>query len=73
VDLKRPVGHRRGHRRIHDRHLAGVGISYLGFRIRRLRPFLKGEPIVLVEKGKIITASCGASGSPSTIWPRRRG
>jgi uncharacterized membrane protein YcaP (DUF421 family) len=50
-----------------------VGISYLGFRIRRLRPFLKGEPIVLVEKGKIITASCGASGSPSTIWPRRRG
>ena len=31
-----------------------MGISYLGFRVRRLRPFLKGEPIVLVEKGKII-------------------
>jgi uncharacterized membrane protein YcaP (DUF421 family) len=31
-----------------------VGISYLGFRVRRLRPFLEGEPIVLVEKGKII-------------------
>ncbi len=31
-----------------------MGISYLGFGIRRLRPSLKGEPIVLVEKGKII-------------------
>ena len=31
-----------------------VGISYLGFRVRRLRPLLAGEPIVLVEKGKII-------------------
>jgi uncharacterized membrane protein YcaP (DUF421 family) len=31
-----------------------VGISYLGFRFRRMRPFLEGEPIVLVEKGKII-------------------
>jgi uncharacterized membrane protein YcaP (DUF421 family) len=31
-----------------------VGISYLGFRVRRLRSFLEGEPIVLVERGKII-------------------
>ena len=31
-----------------------VGISYLGFRVRRLRPLLEGEPIVLVERGKII-------------------
>jgi uncharacterized membrane protein YcaP (DUF421 family) len=30
------------------------GVSYLGFRVRRLRPFLEGEPIVLVENGKII-------------------
>ena len=31
-----------------------VMISYLGFRFRRMRPFLQGEPIVLVEKGKLI-------------------
>jgi uncharacterized membrane protein YcaP (DUF421 family) len=28
--------------------------SYLGFRFRRIRPFLQGEPIVLVENGKTI-------------------
>jgi uncharacterized membrane protein YcaP (DUF421 family) len=28
--------------------------SYLGFRFGRLRPVLQGEPIVLVENGKII-------------------
>jgi uncharacterized membrane protein YcaP (DUF421 family) len=31
-----------------------VGISYLGYRFRRMRSVLQGEPIVLVEKGKII-------------------
>lgn len=31
-----------------------VVISYLGFRVRRLRPFLQGEPIVLVENGHTI-------------------
>jgi uncharacterized membrane protein YcaP (DUF421 family) len=31
-----------------------VGISYLGFRVRRMRPFLQGEPIVLVENGQVI-------------------
>jgi uncharacterized membrane protein YcaP (DUF421 family) len=31
-----------------------VGISYLGFRVRRLRPLLEGEPIVLVENGQVI-------------------
>jgi uncharacterized membrane protein YcaP (DUF421 family) len=31
-----------------------VIISYLSFRVRRMRPFLQGEPIVLVEKGKLI-------------------
>src|SRR6266516_6921855 len=31
-----------------------VGISYLGFRFRRMRPFLQGEPIVLVENGQLI-------------------
>jgi uncharacterized membrane protein YcaP (DUF421 family) len=28
--------------------------SYLGFRFRRMRPILQGEPIVLVESGQII-------------------
>jgi uncharacterized membrane protein YcaP (DUF421 family) len=28
--------------------------SYLGFRFRRIRPVLQGEPIVLVENGKLI-------------------
>jgi uncharacterized membrane protein YcaP (DUF421 family) len=28
--------------------------SYLSFRFRRLRPILQGEPIVLVENGKLI-------------------
>ena len=28
--------------------------SYLGFRFRRIRPYLQGEPIVLVENGKLI-------------------
>jgi uncharacterized membrane protein YcaP (DUF421 family) len=31
-----------------------VMISYLGFRFRRMRPFLQGEPIVLVENGQLI-------------------
>ncbi|HVU75114.1 MAG TPA: YetF domain-containing protein [Mycobacteriales bacterium] len=35
----------------------GLGVvtsSYLSFRFRRLRPFLQGEPIVLVEHGRMI-------------------
>jgi uncharacterized membrane protein YcaP (DUF421 family) len=28
--------------------------SYAGFRFRRLRPVLQGEPIVLVENGRLI-------------------
>ena len=28
--------------------------SYLGFRFRRIRPVIQGEPIVLVENGKMI-------------------
>jgi uncharacterized membrane protein YcaP (DUF421 family) len=39
-----------------------VGISYLGFRVRRLRPFLEGEPIVLVERARSSTVTCAASG-----------
>ncbi len=31
-----------------------VGISYLSFRSRRLRPIIDGEPLVLVQDGKVI-------------------
>lgn len=31
-----------------------VAVSYLGFRVRRMRPFLQGEPIVLIENGQLI-------------------
>jgi uncharacterized membrane protein YcaP (DUF421 family) len=34
--------------------VAQVGTSYLGFKSRRLRTLLEGEPIVLVEKGRPI-------------------
>jgi len=31
-----------------------VGVSYLNFRVPRLRPLLDGEPIVVVQDGKVI-------------------
>jgi uncharacterized membrane protein YcaP (DUF421 family) len=31
-----------------------VAVSYAGFRFRRLRPVLEGEPLVLVEDGNVI-------------------
>jgi uncharacterized membrane protein YcaP (DUF421 family) len=31
-----------------------VGLSYVNFRFRRLRPLLEGEPVVLVEDGQVI-------------------
>ena len=31
-----------------------IGVSYLAYRFRRLRPLLEGEPIVIVEDGKVI-------------------
>jgi uncharacterized membrane protein YcaP (DUF421 family) len=34
--------------------LLTVGTSYLGFRFRRLRPLLEGEPVVLVDHGRVI-------------------
>lgn len=37
--------------------LMTVLISYLGFRFRRLRPILDGEPIVIVQDGKPIDAN----------------
>jgi uncharacterized membrane protein YcaP (DUF421 family) len=34
--------------------LMTVGVSYLGYRFRSLRPILDGEPVVLVEDGRPI-------------------
>ena len=34
--------------------LLTVGLSYASFRVRRLRPLLEGEPLVLVEDGRVI-------------------
>jgi uncharacterized membrane protein YcaP (DUF421 family) len=34
--------------------LLTVGVSYLGFRFRRLRPLLEGEPLVLIQDGKVL-------------------
>jgi uncharacterized membrane protein YcaP (DUF421 family) len=34
--------------------LMTVGVSYLNFRSRRLRPILDGEPIILVVDGQVI-------------------
>jgi uncharacterized membrane protein YcaP (DUF421 family) len=30
-----------------------VGTAYLGFRFRRLRPILEGEPVVLISDGRV--------------------
>ena len=37
--------------------LLTVFVSYLGFRFRRLRPLLEGEPIVIVQDGSPIDAN----------------
>jgi uncharacterized membrane protein YcaP (DUF421 family) len=37
--------------------LLTVLLSYVSFRLKRLRPILGGEPIVLVEDGKVIEAN----------------
>jgi uncharacterized membrane protein YcaP (DUF421 family) len=34
--------------------LVSVGFSILNFRVRRLRPFLEGEPVVLVDDGQVV-------------------
>jgi uncharacterized membrane protein YcaP (DUF421 family) len=31
-----------------------VSLSYLGYRFRRLRPVLEGEPVVIVQDGRVI-------------------
>jgi uncharacterized membrane protein YcaP (DUF421 family) len=34
--------------------LLTVAVSYAGFRFRRLRPVLEGEPVIVVEDGKVL-------------------
>jgi uncharacterized membrane protein YcaP (DUF421 family) len=34
--------------------LMQVGVSYLNFRFRRLQPILEGEPMVIVEDGRVL-------------------
>src|SRR4029077_991418 len=34
-----------------------IAVSYLSFRVPRLRPVLNGEPIVLVEDGRFIESN----------------
>jgi uncharacterized membrane protein YcaP (DUF421 family) len=35
--------------------LMTLAFSYLSFRVKRLRPLLDGEPIVVVQDGKVLT------------------
>jgi uncharacterized membrane protein YcaP (DUF421 family) len=37
--------------------LMTVLVSYLSFRFKRLRPILDGEPLVIVQSGKVINAN----------------
>ncbi|MDQ8043588.1 MAG: YetF domain-containing protein [Solirubrobacteraceae bacterium] len=34
--------------------LLTVGMSYLSFKVKRLRPLMEGEPLVLVQDGQIV-------------------
>jgi uncharacterized membrane protein YcaP (DUF421 family) len=34
--------------------LLAIGVSYVSFRFRRLRPVLEGEPIIVVRDGQVI-------------------
>lgn len=37
--------------------LLSVGVSYLSFRFRVLRPYLEGEPIVVIQEGRLLEPS----------------
>ena len=39
--------------------LLSVLVSYLAFRFKRLRPLLDGEPIIVLQDGKVIEANLG--------------
>src|SRR5512144_3188492 len=37
--------------------LRAVAVSYASFKVKRLRPVLEGEPIVIVRDGKLVDAN----------------
>ena len=37
--------------------LMQVGVSYLNFRFKRLQPLLEGEPIMLIDDGRVLEAN----------------
>src|SRR5215210_2586750 len=37
--------------------LMQVGVSYVNFRFKRLQPLLEGEPIVLIDDGRVLDAN----------------
>jgi len=39
--------------------LLQVGVSYVSFRFRRLRPLLAGEPVVIVRGGRLRESNLG--------------
>jgi len=39
--------------------LMQVAVSYLNYRFRRLQPLLEGEPIVLMEDGRVLERNLG--------------
>ena len=38
--------------------LMTIGFSYLSFKVKRARPLLEGEPIVLIQDGEPIVRNC---------------
>src|SRR3954453_18881455 len=50
-----------------------VATTYLNFRLRRLRPLLEGEPIVLVERGTLIADNLPPEPPPDTTPHPRAG
>ena len=38
-----------------------VAVSYVSFKFPRARPILDGEPVIIVQEGRVIEATSGAS------------
>ena len=54
-----------------------VGVSYVNYRFKRLRPLLEGEPIVLVDDGRVLERNLGREraaglGHNDLTWDRQR-
>ena len=48
-----------------------VSVSWFAFRFKRVRRFLEGEPLVLVQMASSSTRTCAVHGWRPTSWPRR--